>query len=178
MRTLRAILAVLGILLLVAVGLLLAYSLPSHEVVKISGDVNRINGQIINSQKMQVNRDVFFIYAENEKTHDMRVFRNEDTHAGFPWYFKYDSFEVQARANNLANKQAVVTYYGWRVPMFNLFPNAVDVQAWESPDAPFPLFNTIFFTVLGLLILVVWWKWWRWRKRRAAAAIAAAPQVE
>jgi hypothetical protein len=173
MKKLRMMLAALGVLLVVALGLILAYSLPRNELVKIVGDdVKRIdvNGRLVDPKAAPASRDVFFINTENQQAHDVRVFRNEDTRFGFPWYFKFDSADIQARAQLLArdNKPVLVTYYGWRIPMLSLFPNAVNVQPWDSQDMPFPVFNTIFFVILALLVITVWWKWRRFRQRRAA----------
>lgn len=181
MRKFRMAVAVLIVLLLVVSGLFLAYSLPHHEVVRVSGhEVKRMDasGHFVDpKQAISATRDVFFIYAEvhtdDPQQRDVHVFRNEDTDFGFPWYFKFDSSEVQGRAQMLArdNTQlALVTYYGWRVPMLGMFPNAVDIRPWDRPEGPFPLFNTIFLGVLGLLVLTLWWKWRRWRQRRTAKA--------
>lgn len=174
MKKLRVALAVLGVLLLVAVGFFLAYSLPHHEVVHVDGhEVKRldVNGQFVDpKQAISATRDVFFIYTENAQKKDVRVFRNEDTGFGFPWYFKFDSSEVQGRAQMLARdntQRALVTYYGWRIPMLGMFPNAVNIEAWDNDETPFPVFNTVFFVVLGLILVALWWKVRKFRQRRA-----------
>lgn len=182
MKIISRIFAVLVLLVVVAAGIGLSYVLPRHAVVNINGhDVKRIDqsGAVVDARNPAkgVTRDVFFINASNLAEKEVYVFRNEDTRFGFPWYFKFDSAEVQARSQlieaeenrNASPSYALVTYYGWRMPMFNLFPNAVDVRPWESAEPPFPVFNTVFLSVLALIVLVIWWKLWRWKRRRAAA---------
>ncbi|HEX6590648.1 MAG TPA: DUF1523 family protein [Moraxellaceae bacterium] len=177
MKKVRAVLWTLLVLVLVAFGLLLAYSLPHHEVVHVNGhEVKRIDlsGKFVDPQKaLEGTRDVFFIYTADAETNEVRVFRNEDTRFNFPWYLKFDSSEVQGRAQLLArdnSQYALATYYGWRIPMFGMFPNAVNLEAWPDTQEPFPVFNTIFFVVLGLLVLVIAWKWRKWRRSKAVTA--------
>ncbi len=179
MKKVRIALVVLGVLLVVVFGFFLAYSLPHHEVVHVDGhEVKRmdIHGQFVDpKQAISITRDVFFIYTENAAKKDVRVFRNEDTRFGFPWYFKFDSSEVQGRAQMLARdnaQRALVTYYGWRIPMLGMFPNAVNVEAWDRDEGPFPVFNTVFFVVLALVVLVVYWKVRKFRQRRAEKRLA------
>lgn len=182
MRFISRFLMFLLLLLVVCAAVGLSYVLPRHAVVNINGhDVKRIDqsGAVVDARNPAkgATRDVFFINASNPIEKEVYVFRNEDTRFGFPWYFKFDSVEVQARSQLIEAEEsrlaspayALVTYYGWRMPMFNLFPNAVDVRPWESVEPPFPVFNTVFLSVLGLIVLVVWWKLWRWKRRRAAA---------
>lgn len=166
MKKIRAAILVLGVLLLMLLGGFLAYVLPQHEVVHINGhEVKRVDkeGNEVDALNPApgLTRDVFFIDASDVKNKDVWVFRNEDTGFGFPWYLKFDSAEVQARSQLLAregDQLALVTYYGWRIPMFSMFPNAVDIEAWESTEEPFPVFNTGFFVMLGLVVGLVWWK--------------------
>lgn len=166
MKKVRVALMVLSVLLLVACGSFFAYVLPKHQVVHINGhEVKRIDqkGNTVDALHpvSGATRDVFFIYTTDAAQQEVYVFRNEDTGFGFPWYFKFDSAEVQGRSQLLSRNDtqlALVTYYGWRVPMFSLFPNAINVEAWETTATPFPVFNTVLFVVLALLVLLTAWK--------------------
>lgn len=192
MKILRRLFWFLVLLVVVGAGGVLSYSLPKHIVVNINGsEVKRVDnsGNAVDVRTPSINnsRDVYYINASALDKSEVFTFRNEDTKFNFPWYFKFDSAEVQSRAklveaNNNGKDQrayALVTYYGWRIPMFNMFPNAVDVRSWESSEPPFPVFNTVFLSLLGLITLVLWWKLWRWnKKRQVRAAEKAALRAE
>lgn len=177
-RKLPTALAVIALLLLAG---LLAYVLPQHRVAYIDGsEVRRGDGTVIKNSsdlppRQEPGIDMYYVYASNPARTDVYVFRNEDTGFGFPWYFKMDSAELQARAQLLARKEgqlALVTYYGWRIPVLKLFPNAVDIEAWDRAEEPWPVFN---LTVLALLAIALGgsaWKLRRWRRARAARKIA------
>jgi hypothetical protein len=143
------------LLLVVALAAGLHYVLPHHAVVYVTGtEVKRMDHNGIVSARNPADgptRDVYFVNAETPGDHAPRVFRNDDTRFGFPWYFKFDAADQQARAQGLArnDKQlALVTYYGWRLQMFSAFPNLVSVRPTDSAEPPFPWFNTVFFVVL------------------------------
>jgi len=165
MKKVRVALMVLGVLLLLVCGGFLAYVLPRHQVVHINGhEVKRIDqqGHVVDALHTVsgTTRDVFFIYTTDAAQQEVHVFRNEDTGFGFPWYLKFDSAEVQGRSQLLSRSDtqlALVTYYGWRIPMLSMFPNAVNVEAWEATTTPFPVFNTVFFALLLLVMLLAWW---------------------
>lgn len=180
MKMLRGAITIFCLAVVLAVAAVLSYALPRHAVVNINGyEVKRVDkeGHVVDAghPATGATRDVFFINTSDPRAKEVHVYRNEDTRFGFPWYLKFDAAEVQARAQLIeashagqgSRPYALVMYYGWRIPMFSQFPNAVDVRPWDRPEAPFPLFNTIFLTVLALLVLVTGWKIWRWRKRRA-----------
>lgn len=171
----------LAVLVLLVLAGFLAYVLPQHRVVHVDGfEVKRVDGTAVGSGVAPVPQvsgsDVYYLHTSNPERTEVFVYRNEDTGFGFPWYFKFDSAEVQGRAQLLGqNPQqlALVTYYGWRIPVLKLFPNAVDVEAWESTEEPWPVFNTVFFALLVLLVASVYWKWHRFRKARQLKAEAA-----
>jgi hypothetical protein len=180
MKELRVALMGLGVVLLLTLAGFLCFVLPQHRVVHISGnEVKRVdmNGHVVTaSTAAQGTRDVFFINTVDVVGSDVHVFRNEDTRFSFPWYFKFDSAEVLARAQELQrnnNQLALVTYYGWRIRMLDEYPNAVNIEVWQSSETPFPVFNTAFFVVLALIVLVAWWKVRKFRQRRAAKKIAS-----
>ncbi|EPN46922.1 hypothetical protein A244_22326 [Pseudomonas syringae pv. actinidiae ICMP 18807] len=86
------------------------------------------------------------------------VYRNEDTAWSFPWYFKFDSADIQAKAQGYsrdAQQLALIRYYGWRITILSMFPNVTEIEAVTSRDQPFPVFNAVFFVVVGLLVVIV-----------------------
>ena len=64
---------------------------------------------------------------------------------------------------------ALITHYGWRIPMFSWFPNAVEVRRVEPGYSPIPWFNIVFLVILAGIVGWVWWSIARWRRKRAAA---------
>lgn len=172
----RKFLMVLASLALLGIAGLLAWVLPQHRVVYVQGtEVRRGDGRTLQAEgvppRVEPGQDVYYLHTTNLDRTEVHVFRNEDTGFGFPWYFKMDSAEVQGRAQLLARKQdqmALVTYYGWRIPVLQLFPNAVDIEAWDRPDEPLPVFNLTFLALLALLAGGAAWRYRRWRRARAA----------
>ena len=108
---------ILGVILLAvgAVALGLFYFLPQHDVVMVTGvEVKRMdhNG-VISAQNTAdgPTRDVYFINTEDPVTKEVMVYRNEDTGWSFPWYFKFDSADIQAkdkRYSRDANQLALI----------------------------------------------------------------------
>lgn len=169
------VIALVLLIVLLPLGAFLQYNLPGYDVVRItSTDIRRVDrdGDTANNEQPGATRDVYVIFAEDPDTGDARVYYNEDTGWGFPWYFKFDSANVHQRAGALAREQdnrALVTHYGWRVPMFSWFPNAVSVERVEPGYTPIPWFNIVFLVILALVVGWIWWSIGRWRRRRAAA---------
>lgn len=99
------------------------------------------------------------------------VYRNEDTGWGWPPYFKFDSQNVQARAADLISDRespqwVAVRRYGWRLPVFTVFPNALSIDPVSGPDA-----IVIPWVAIGVLIafLAAFWAIYvRWRRFRIA----------
>ncbi len=175
LRLLKWPILLIGSILVVA---FLHYYLPSKDVVRIVGvDVKRMDvtsrefvreGEGAPAQKT---RDVRFINAI-WPTGKPRVYRNEDTGWGFPWYFKFDSGNLQAEAQDAALGQSagprwyVVTHYGWRIEIFSMFPNAVSIKPAPGPDySPIPWFNIVFLGMLALLFFTIWRFVIRFRQR-------------
>ena len=162
MKWLRRSIWFVVVVALAIAALSLHYVLPRHDVVMITGvEVKRMDADgVINAENPAdgPTRDVYFINTEHPDTKKVVVYRNEDTGWSFPWYFKFDSADIQAKAQGYsrdAQQLAIIRYYGWRITILSMFPNVTDVQATSTRDEPFPVFNTIFFSVLGLLALVV-----------------------
>jgi hypothetical protein len=155
---------ILGATLLVvaASALGLYYVLPQYDVVLITGvEVKRVdNDGVINAENPAdgPTRDVYFINTENPTTKKVMVYRNEDTGWSFPWYFKFDSADIQAKAQGYSRDSqqlALISHYGWRIQILSVFGNITSIEATNSRDEPFPWFNTIFFSVITLIVLVV-----------------------
>jgi hypothetical protein len=155
---------ILGAIILVVAGgaLGLYYVLPQYDVVLITGvEVKRVDDDgVINAENPAdgPTRDVYFINTEDPISKKVMVYRNEDTGWSFPWYFKFDSADVQAKAQGYsrdAQQLALIRHYGWRIQILSVFPNITEIEATNSRDEPFPWFNTIFFSVLTLVLLFV-----------------------
>jgi hypothetical protein len=154
------------VLFLLALGLLLHWTLPSHDVVRILGtDVARQQTVVTNErgEDVTVSRDIRYI---NAVTPDgtPRVYRNEDTGWGWPPYFKFDTANLAAEAQNMAStgddpRWMIVTHYGWRIPIFSAFPNALSIEPAEGPDQTLIPWLKIFVLVLFVAFAVYMW-WW------------------
>ena len=158
-----------GIVLVVLISLFFHYNLPRTVVVQISGtDVKRIDKKQIadknqsnnnaNLKAAQQTSDVRFINSMSRGGKTI-VFRNEDTGWGWPPYFKFDSADLTAEAQAFAADQAkpwvLVKYYGWRIKVFSMFPNAVNLKVVDRDYSHFPLFNIVFFVLLVAGVLVI-----------------------
>lgn len=169
MEALKKVRFGIGIVLVVLLSLLFHYNLPRTAVVQISGtDVKRIdkqNSSVKNQSKnntgtlsAQQTSDVRYInsLARSGKT---IVFRNEDTGWGWPPYLKFDSADLTAEAQAFAADQAkpwvLVKYYGWRIKVFSMFPNVVNLKAVDRDYSHFPLFNIVFFVLLVTAVLIL-----------------------
>lgn len=172
MEAMKKIKIVMGVILFAAVALFLFHNLPRTAVVQISGTdmkrVDRESGKVVNKNVLddqQANKlktyDVRYInsVARNGKT---MVFRNEDTGWGWPPYFKFDSADLTAQAQAFASVPekpwVLVRYYGWRIRILSMFPNAVSLKAVGSNYSHFPLFNIVFVSLLVVAVFIVWRK--------------------
>lgn len=135
----------------IAAAAFLHYNLPRTDVVQITGtDVKRIDRQ--DTVQGQRTRDVRYLSTVN-RDGKVRVFRNEDTGWGWPPYFKFDSADLTAKAQTFMqdpNKPWVrVRYYGWRIKIFSLFPNAMSLKVVDEDYTHIPVFNIVFLIVLA-----------------------------
>jgi len=117
-------------------------------------------------------RDVFFIQTQRP-ARGVMVYRNEDTGWGWPPYFKFDTANLQAEANDLRstpdNPQfAMIRHYGWRLELFSIYPNAISIWPVESADAakPWPWLNVLILLGLGFIFSALWVRWRRFREAR------------
>ncbi|MDE0533933.1 MAG: DUF1523 family protein [Albidovulum sp.] len=162
------------LLLLLLVIALLDYTLPAKDAVKIVGtEVVRTDvgsGSIFwagggANADASGNRDVRFINSVRDSGAP-RVYRNEDTGWGWPPYLKFDSGDLQADAQIMANteKWVKVTHYGWRNTVLSIYPNAVSISEIEGPDAlGYNWFRIVSLACLAVLALLAWRLWNRIR---------------
>jgi hypothetical protein len=150
-----------GVALLIVAGFL-SYSLPSRDIVRILGtEIARTTVESENAQGETVSRsrDVRYIKAARRDGSPV-VYRNEDTGWGWPPYFKFDSADLAARADDSVSTEAaprwmVVRHYGWRATMFSWFPNALSIRPAESMNETlFPWFNVILIGLLAVAALL------------------------
>lgn len=155
---------ILGATILIVAGgaVGLYYILPQSDVVLITGvEVKRVDDDgVINAENPAdgPTRDVYFINTENPDTKKVMVYRNEDTGWSFPWYFKFDSADIQAKAQGYsrdAQQLALIRHYGWRIQILSVFPNITSIEATSSRQEPYPWFNTIFFSVVATALLAL-----------------------
>lgn len=146
-----------------AVAAFLHYSLPQRDIVRIVEiDVVRQDVETTDEQGNTVvkTRDVRFVYSKTPDGAD-RVYRNEDTGWDWPPYFKFDTADLAAQAADMVStaeqpKWVVVRHYGWRIPMFSMFPNALSLRPAEGPEEElFPWFNVVLVALLVLAVLIV-----------------------
>jgi hypothetical protein len=179
MKSIKRLVAALVVAVIAASALGLSYFLPRHDVVYVTGvEVKRVDDEgVISAENLAdgPTRDMYFINTENPDTKSVRVYRNEDTGWGFPWYFKFDTADVQARAQGYSrdtSQLALISYYGWRIQILSMFPNITEVKATTTRDEPLPIFNIVFFVVLGALLVAVL-IWIRRRLKRRANQVVA-----
>jgi Protein of unknown function (DUF1523) len=178
----------LRILAVLIVGLFLHYTLPQRDIVRITDTSNRITqigGNWIfysiedtgTGAETNTTRDIRFIdsaFADG----DVMVYRNEDTGWFWPPYFKWDSATLQAEAGNLRSTSAApqwvaITHYGWRIPLFSAFPNAVSITPVDGPDVRLiPWVNIILLSFLAFVIFMARRMWLQFRERMVDPALA------
>ncbi len=161
------------LVLILFVVVFLSYFLPSRDIVQIVGtDVKRMDikdgdwfwDKPDAGTQAKETRDVRFINATRPNG-KARVYRNEDTNWSFPPYFKFDSSDLNAAAQDLAKQDDIwvaVSHYGWRVKLFSAYPNAYKVKRVAGPKTLLiPWFNIVFLTILFLILLRIY----RWLRR-------------
>jgi hypothetical protein len=146
------------------------YFLPHRAIVRVVGAETR--RPLGNNKSDKTQHDVFYISAEDVDSQKPRVFRNEDTGWGFPFYFKFNSADLEAIAQSIAGERgtALFTYYGWRIQIFSVVPNVTSIKRVAADaEMPLPWFNLIFATVaIGLTAwLALWIRGVRNRRRVA-----------
>ena len=187
---------VLRLLPIVIVGLFLHYTLPQHDIVRITNTYNKqtvigSNWLFYSSGDSGANttttsdtiRDIRYIDAVFPDGESVMVYRNEDTGWIWPPYFKYDSSTLQAEATNLKSEKTApewvsVTHYGWRMPIFSIFPNAVSVTPVADPNVTLiPWVNIVILTFMAFLIFMVRRMWLQFRERMVDPAVAEVEEA-
>lgn len=133
------------------------YAFPSYESTVVTGmEVRRMDKDGVisaaNPADGQV-RDVYFLFTEQPESKKIMVYRNEDTGWGLPFYFKFNSADLQAKAQAYANEKQMVEikYYGWRINWLNEFRNIVSIKPLaESEKSSMPWFSYIFYAFFAL----------------------------
>jgi hypothetical protein len=165
----------------------LHYTLPQHDIVRVTNAYNRLTTVGENAifyaspdtgtGESTETRDIRFIDAVFEDG-SVIVYRNEDTGWVWPPYFKYDSSNLQAEATNLKSTAAApqwvsVTHYGWRFPFLSIYPNAVNMHAVEGPDVRIiPWVNIVLLTTLLVIVLMLRRMWLQFRERMVDPTLA------
>jgi len=170
MSRLKIIAIVLLAVPVVAVVSFTEFYLPSTVLVRITGiDVKRLDTGKETQSGQALTRDVRFIYARDIHSGKDYAFRNEDTGWGWPPYFKFNSGTLAARASNIKETEGdsviLIRYYGWRIPIFDMYPNAVSVRVVSSDYSHVPVFNIIFIIVVLALIGYLTYRIRRFRHR-------------
>ncbi len=187
----RRIKITIRLILVAILALILHYSLPQHDIVRVVNtyqerqdlnDWTRMFWARPDDQSATIiNRDVQFIQTVKKKTWvlgffqrdatEAMVYRNEDTGFSWPFYFKFDTANLQTEADDLRStpedpKWAVVTHYGWRNEFLSAFPNAIAIRPVASPDVRIvPWFNIFFFIFLIVAIAFLRAMWMQFRER-------------
>jgi hypothetical protein len=173
----------LRILFYVFIAGFLHYTLPQHDVARITDTYNQRVDYGINSMFWaegytgeatgMETRDVFFIQTFRDNGKPM-IYRNEDTGWGWPPYLKFDTSNLQAEASDLISKKSaeteqwvVIRHYGWRNEFLSIFPNAVKLWPVDGPDVRIiPWRNIIILTLLFAGFWALRVRWIRFRKKR------------
>lgn len=179
------------LILFLIIGSILHYALPQHDVVRVVNtyqerqdlnDWTRVFWARPDDQSATlINRDVQFIQTirkqsmlfgfVSRETTEVMVYRNEDTGWSWPFYFKFDTANLQTEADDLVSaseepKWAVMTHYGWRNEYLSAFPNAIAIRRVSGPDVLIvPWFNIGFLVVLMIAFLFLRAMWMQFRER-------------
>jgi len=171
----------------------LHYTLPQHDIVRVTGTYNRLTTIGIENSwaysvpdtgtaESTVTRDIRFIESTRPDG-GVIVYRNEDTGWIWPPYFKYDSSNLQAEAGILRSdaanpKWVVVTHYGWRLPILSIYPNAVSMREASGPDEQIipwvPIVVIVFLLFVVFMIRRMWAQFWERSVEPAAAEVNEA----
>ena len=166
----------LALLVLAVLGAFLHYVLPSRDIVRVVGTEVRLETQTrtTSSGTEQLFQDDVYFIKTVEPDGSPRVYRNEDNN----WYLKFDSANLDTQASNLVSTEAaprwvVVTHYGWRIPFFSMYPNAISMRVAEGPDEQlFPWLNIVLIVLLILAVMVLWRVFLIMRRRHVDPLVA------
>ncbi|WP_068546550.1 DUF1523 family protein [Thalassotalea crassostreae] len=98
---------------------------PSYKTVEITG--TEAKRSQVDETNAQAYVDTYYIYTT--EVNKSFVLRNEDN-----WvYFKFDSADTQAEAQNVQGTTSVVKYYGFRSNILSIFPNVLSIEKTNTP---------------------------------------------
>ncbi|MCK2055272.1 DUF1523 family protein [Methylobacterium sp. 37f] len=166
----RIALAAAAAIVLVPLGLVLDFYLPSHRVVRVLNSDVYLWGRGKNERAT----GVYQIFTEDPGTRRQHVYHNEDTGWGFPFYFKFDAADIQSAASSIAaestqdSNYALITSYGWRVTLLSMFPNVTAIHRVQRSYVPVPWFNIAFITAFAAAIVWFAYFYCRWSHLRTA----------
>ena len=181
------------ILVVLIVAGFLHYTLPHHDIVRITNTYNRMTtvgsenswayaSPDTGTAESAVTRDIRFIEAAYDDG-SVIVYRNEDTGWVWPPYFKYDSSNLQAEAGNLKSTEAApkwvsVTHYGWRFPFLSIYPNAVSMKEVAGPDVRIiPYVNIVVLLALAYGLFMLRRMWLQFWERMVEPAVAEVEET-
>ena len=183
------------IVLILIVAAFLHYTLPQRDIVQVINTYNKVTPIGANwifysiedsgtgAETTAVTRDIRFIDAVYPDGKTVMVYRNEDTGWVWPPYFKWDSSTLQAEAANLQSNKAApqwvaVTHYGWRLPFFSAFPNAVKIAPVAGPDVRLiPWLNIVVLLMLAFIVFMARRMWLQFRERMVDPMLANAAET-
>ena len=130
------------------------YIVPQTDIVRAVGvETKRVdlNGSTVTETGLPT-RDVYFVQTEQINDQSPMVYRNEDNIL----YIKWNSADVQARAQSLAADKDIVAvrHYGWRIPFLSFFPNALGIKPADEGQSGTPY---LFYIVLALVWGGIFW---------------------
>lgn len=138
--------------------LFFSYYLPSANIVTITGssEVRRAGETNPEATALPGKAPVRDVYQMSvlPETGDPVMYRNENTGMGFPWYFKFNSVDIQAHAQTLIQSKQLtaVVYYGWQINYLDMFKNVLKLKPVDSYDAS---------TFTGYQV-IAWIGWFIW----------------
>jgi len=171
-------------LVLLGAAILLHYNLPDRDIVRIiDTEVSRVDKQDgsfgrgepdVGTERLGT-IDVRYISTKRPNGKPM-VYRNQDTGLGWPPYFKFDTGDLMAEAQDLAAQNGngeqiwvAVKHYGWRIKVFSLYPNAISIKRVDGPNTRIiPWFNIAFLSLLAFIVFFIWRKTRRWSQKNIA----------
>lgn len=164
----------------------LHYTLPQRDTVRIvrvfeerqdlEGWTRLFWARPDDQTALLVNRDVQFLQTVMADGSPM-VYRNEDTGAGWPPYFKFDTSNLFTEAADAVSTRAepewyAITHYGWRNEFLTIFPNAISIEPVEGPDVRLiPWLNIVILTFIAAVFWAIWVRWRRFKARRITPVV-------
>lgn len=169
------------ILVLSAIGAFLNYTLPQHDIGRITdayakrvdfgGNWWFYSHAGVGDAEAVPSRDVFFVAAILKNGKPME-YRNEDTGWGWPPYFKFHTSNLQTKASDLKSTSdkpqwVVLRHYGWRSNLYSIYPNVMSIKPVDGPDVQIiPWFNIVFLTILLAICGALYIRWRRYREAK------------